>query len=246
LATSQRFTELQEGRGMTETSEAGIKSEHGEGERNRESGAQTSDAERHAISDNHERLQFLTASLSSGSVQHSYGIGVPAGKSSVALRLRIWWDELRMQQIAGTAAALLFAGLAPASVMAALWHAAKIAGTVFAFTLAIALSHAVLLGLPLFLVFRSKGWINVMACAIFGFAVGAVPAGLLTWPTQHPGLHAAVPDDGVLTVIKGAATAAGWISYVTPLIYFGSLGALGGLAFWIVLTWSGSFGKDAE
>jgi hypothetical protein len=63
-------------------------------------------------------------------------------------------DEFRIQRVTSAAAAFLFAGLAPALVMAALWHAAKIASTVFAFTFAIALGHAVLLGWPLFLVFR--------------------------------------------------------------------------------------------
>ena len=48
--------------------------------------------------------------------------------------------------------------------------------------MAAALGHAVLLGLPLFLVFRLKWWVNVMSCVALGFAVGAVPAGVLTWP----------------------------------------------------------------
>jgi hypothetical protein len=80
---------------------------------------------------------------------------------------------MRIQQIAGAATAFLFAGLAPTLVMAALWHMAKIAPIIFAFTFAIALGHAVLFGLPLFLVLRSRGWINVMSCVIFGFAIGA-------------------------------------------------------------------------
>jgi hypothetical protein len=130
-------------------------------------------------------------------------------------------------------------------VMAALWYTAKIARTAFAFTFAIALSHAVLLGLPLFLVFRSKGWINVMTWVVFGFAVGAVPAGVLTWPMQHPELHTNASVDGVPAIINGAITAAGWASYVKPLIYFGSFGALGGFAFWFALIWSGTFGKAA-
>jgi len=79
-----------------------------------------------------------------------------------------------MQQIAGATTALLFAALAPALVMAALWHTAEVAPIAFVFTFVIALGHAVLLGLPLFLVFRSKGWINVMTCVVLGFAVGAV------------------------------------------------------------------------
>jgi hypothetical protein len=127
--------------------------------------------------------------------------------------------------------------------MAALWHMAKIAPIIFAFTFAIALGHAVLFGLPLFLVLRSKGWINVMSCVIFGFAIGAVPIGVLTWPTQHPELHTLASVDGVPTIINGVITAAGWVSYVKPLIYFGSYGALGGFAFWVALIWSGTLGK---
>ena len=234
---------------MTQTPEPGIKSEHGEDERTREKGAQTTNAEHHAIRDNSEHLRFAIADLEANSgprfVQHSRGIGVPAGRSAMAPRPTAWWDELRIQQIAGAATAFLFAGLAPALVMAALWYTAKIARTAFAFTFAIALSHAVLLGQPLFLVFRSKGWINVMTCVVFGFAVGAVPAGVLTWPMQHPELHTNASVDGVPAIINGAITAAGWVSYGKPLIYFGSFGALGGFAFWFALIWSGTFGKAA-
>jgi hypothetical protein len=147
------------------------------------------------------------------------------------------------QRIAGAAAAFLFAGLAPALVMAALWHTAEVAPIAFAFTFAIALGHAVLLGLPLFLVFQSMGWINVMSCVVVGFAVGAAPAGVLTWPMQHPALHTNASVDGVPTIINGIITAAGWVSYVSPLIYFGLYGALGGIAFWVILIWIGVFRK---
>jgi hypothetical protein len=141
-------------------------------------------------------------------------------------------DEVRILRVASVGAALLFAGLAPTLVMAALWHAAKIASTVFAFTFAIALGHAVLLGWPLFLVFRSKRWINFISCVVSGFAAGALPAGVLTWPMQH-------------AIVNGVITAAGWVIYVTPLIYFGSFGALGGFAFWVALISADIFGKAA-
>jgi hypothetical protein len=144
-------------------------------------------------------------------------------------------DKFRIQRVASVAAAFLFAALATALVMAALWHAAKIAPLVFAFTFAIALYHGVFFGLPLFLVFRLKGWINVISCVVSGFAVGAVPAGVLTWPIQHPELRMSASVDGVPTIINGVITAAGWVNYVKPLIYFGSFGALGGFAFWVAL-----------
>jgi hypothetical protein len=110
--------------------------------------------------------------------------------------------------------------------MAALWHTAEIAPFIFTFTFAIALGHAVLLGLPL-----------------FGFAVGALPDGVLTWPMQHFVLYTSASVDGGPTMPERIITAAEWISYIKPVIYCGSLGALGGLVFWVIVLWSGSSGK---
>jgi hypothetical protein len=84
-------------------------------------------------------------------------------------------------------------------------------------------------------VFRSKGWINITTCVVFGFAVGAVPDGIMTWPIQHAAPYASESVDGVPTIINGVITAAEWVSYVKPVIYCGSYGALGGFAFWVAL-----------
>jgi hypothetical protein len=46
--------------------------------------------------------------------------------------------------------------------------------------------------------------------------------------------------------ISGVITSTGWFSDVKPLIFFGSLGALGGFAFWVALIWFGTCGKTAE
>ena len=63
---------------MTQTSEPGIKSEHSEGERTRGHEPQTTNAERHAISDNSEHLRFAIADLEMNSgfgfLQHSVRI----------------------------------------------------------------------------------------------------------------------------------------------------------------------------
>ena len=72
---------------------------------------------------------------------------------------------------------------------------------------------------------------------VFGFAIGAVPVGILTFPVSGFALFAgasvgATPTDGL-------STASLWVSYVQPLMYFGLLGALGGIVFWAVLTCSG-------
>jgi hypothetical protein len=49
----------------------------------------------------------------------------------------------------------------------------------------------------------------------------------------------------VPTILSRAVTAAGGVNYVKPLIYFGSLGALGGFAFWVSLIGSGTFEETA-
>jgi hypothetical protein len=202
---------------MTQTLESGIKSEHSKGKRTGGHGARTTNAE-----------------------HRSFGIGMPARRWATESRSSAWWDELQIEQIAGTATAFLFAALAPALVMAALWHTAEIAPVAFVFTFAVALVHAVVLGLPLFLVFRSKGWINVMTCVVFGFAVGAVPDAVLTWPMHHAESYVSASVDGVPTIINGVVAAAGWVGYVKPVIYCGMLGALGGLAFRVALICSGA------
>jgi hypothetical protein len=69
-------------------------------------------------------------------------------------------------------------------------------------------------------------------------------AGVLTWPMQHPELHTSASVDGEPTIINEVITAAGWVSYVKPLVYFGLFGALGGFAFWVARIWIGTFEKS--
>ena len=163
------------------------------------------------------------------------GSGGPANRSVSNPRSSAQRHRSRIELIARPAAALVFAGLAPALAMIALWPTAGLAPIVFILTFVIALAHAVVVGLPLFLVFQSKGWINIMTCIVVGFAIGAVPDGILTSPMQHPELHA-VSVHSVPTITNGVLIAAAWVGYVKPVIYCGSLGALGGLVFWVVLT----------
>ena len=149
-------------------------------------------------------------------------------------------EQADIEQAAGEITALLFACLAPASVMAALWSIVNIGRSAFFFTLYAALGHAVLFGVPLFLVLRSKGWVNVATCVIAGFAIGAMPAAILSWPTQHPQFHATTA-----MTVDMAAGVGGWIRYIAPLMHFGLFGALGGFAFWLILRSFLAAGKSA-
>lgn len=91
------------------------------------------------------------------------------------------------------------------------------------------LAHALILGLPLFLILRSTRRVGITSCAVGGFLVGAVPLGVLTL-TSMIGLQSA-STDGKPTVINGVPTLAGWIEYVQGVGFFGLVGIAGGLAF---------------
>src|SRR5581483_292505 len=85
--------------------------------------------------------------------------------------------------------------------------------------------HALLLGLPLFLIFPARGWINLLSCAIAGSMVAAIPAGMLTWSLWHAELRTNASIDGVATMTDGVPTAAGWAKYAEFLIYPAGFGA---------------------
>ena len=107
------------------------------------------------------------------------------------------------------------------------------------FIFGIALGHAVVLGLPLFLLFRTKGWVNFYSSTISGFVIGAIPGGVVSWPSRYTGPGSFSSVDGVPTMIDGVPTLAGWMNYVELLLVLGSLGALSGLVFWLVLQFAG-------
>lgn len=148
-----------------------------------------------------------------------------------------------IRQSASVATGLLFAGLAPAIVMAALWP--KVAPIAFVFTFATAFCHAVLLGLPLFLIFRPMSSINVAACIVFGLVIGTAPIRAIIWSTQYFELYAHAAVRGVPTVTSGMAIPAGWITYVRALVYFGCFRAIDGFAFWAALISSGAIAGAA-
>jgi hypothetical protein len=143
-------------------------------------------------------------------------------------------------KVFGAATAFVFSALAPALLMTLIWNDPRIAPMVFAFTLVIALSHAVLLGLPLFLIFQSRGWMGIGTCVVLGFLIGAVPAGILTFPASAPAIYANAWAGDMPT--NALNTAAIWVGYMKPLMYLGPLGALGGIVFWAVFTCSGYVG----
>jgi hypothetical protein len=107
--------------------------------------------------------------------------------------------------------AIVAAAAAPALILGGL--ARSLDGALLVF--AIALPHALLLGLPLFMLAYVKRRINAITSILGGFLVGAVPSAILS--------------------MLGVGT---WPSNVVAPVMFGACGATGGLAFfllWILL-----------
>src|SRR5215831_7639923 len=97
-------------------------------------------------------------------------------------------------------------------------------------TFSVALAHALVLGLPLFLLLRSKGHAGIFACSLGGFLVGAAPFGAFALIAMF-GLKSASVD-GVPTVVNGVPTFAGLIQYAQEVAFIGIFGVAGGLTFW--------------
>lgn len=109
----------------------------------------------------------------------------------------------------------------------------RLARTIFV----VALLHAFALGLPLFLILQLWGRIGIASCALGGFLIGALPAGMLVW-TSMIGVQNA-SSGGKATVINGVLTTSGWIEFAYTTGFMGLFGVAGGLAFWVAMRLSG-------
>ncbi|MCA1454612.1 hypothetical protein I6F35_15485 [Bradyrhizobium sp. BRP22] len=160
------------------------------------------------------------------------------GLTGQTRRTALW-----VQRMASAALAFFASALAPALVMTAIWRDTRLAPMVFAFTLIIALSHAVLIGLSIFLVCLWRRRMDIGSCVFLGSLIGVVPAGILTFPAQHVEFHASAWHSSMPIVVNELLRSAISGSYIEPLAYCGLLGALGGFVFWTVLISSGAFGR---
>jgi len=131
------------------------------------------------------------------------------------------------------------------SIAVAVLLAAQIPAVIFAvgggqwiiltYAFAIALAHAVLLGLPLFLFLNWLGWANALSAVLAGFVIGSIPIGILFWRLSNNDTGSSSWSGQTPTMIDGVVTVNGWIEYAEILAQFGGFGAIGGLAFWLVL-----------
>lgn len=108
----------------------------------------------------------------------------------------------------------------------------------------VSLSHVVLLGFPGLLLLSKMRQLRGWSICLLGFLAGCLPVGLWAWPLKSS-LRGASDShwDGekmVSSMVNGIPTLVGWLNYVEGVMLMGVLGAISGLAFWIVWNTSGS------
>ena len=135
---------------------------------------------------------------------------------------------MRTHEIITWIGALLLGALAPALVVIAL-----MATDLFPFALAITLGHAIILGLPAALLYRSRHWARLSAALVGGIMIGIIPGAIVLRPGGAPGTWASVGD--VATIINGVPTTAAWMQYLEFLSLLGTCGAIGAAVFWSTL-----------
>jgi hypothetical protein len=126
-------------------------------------------------------------------------------------------------------AAILLGALVPALVFAAFTQNLQL----LPITLGVTLAHAVVLGLPVALLFRAKHWMRLAPILAGAFLVGTFPGGFLALLSMGGTMSASV--DGLPTIVNGIPTVVGWKQYGMVVGTLGGLGAVGGFIFWLTL-----------
>ena len=102
----------------------------------------------------------------------------------------------------------------------------------------ISAGHVLVLGVPLFVVMYIKNIIYWWSSILVGFILGCIRVGIWSWPLRYLELKSSsIHWDGekmVQTMIDGAPTLAGWVSYISSVSFMGLFGAIGGLSFWLI------------
>jgi hypothetical protein len=112
---------------------------------------------------------------------------------------------MRLYRLAALSAATLLAALAPALVVGLLSQSLQI----LPFALSVTLGHTIVLGLPCFFILESGRGVNLISALKAGFAIGALPLGILG-PVPAGGTYIA-STNRVPTVVNGVRTLAGWL-----------------------------------
>lgn len=125
---------------------------------------------------------------------------------------------MQVKQILAWAAAVLLAAAAVGLAHGLLAAANPLLGgayfdLLFSSAFAVALVHAVVFGVPVALLYRARGWTNLVGVAFGGFLIGMLP----------------------LSLFAAIALAPSVLSEFVFFAMLGGYGALGALTFWLTL-----------
>src|SRR5438874_3891425 len=118
-------------------------------------------------------------------------------------------DAPGMSRAAKWLVALLLGAIAPAALVAF----ARGSAGIFAPAAAITLGHAVILGMPVALLYRRLRWRSPAFALAGGFVIGALPSGLYFWPVD-PRRGTSAWSGTTQTLVDGVPTWAGWVEYL--------------------------------
>jgi hypothetical protein len=108
--------------------------------------------------------------------------------------------------------------------------------------LVVAVPHVLVLGIPVFLLMRKRGWLNACAVSLAGFLAGGAPLAVVSFPPLRntSGItYEATWYGGYYTFVNnGVTTVYGWLSYFEGVVTFGLQGTVAALVFWKVWEWA--------
>ena len=149
--------------------------------------------------------------------------------------LRVVAGLLAAAVVAAMAFAVFGAILTWSSAEAGLGEAILMAVAFSWVTFIVALAHAVVLGLPAYLLLWWAGWTRWWVSLACGFAIGCLPFAIYFSPLDNAASFSQVGDK--VLIENGVTTLAGWIDYGETAAGLGLLGMASGSAAW--LAWYG-------
>ncbi len=108
--------------------------------------------------------------------------------------------------------------------------------------MAVTYAHALVLGVPAFLLFRHRPWFGSAAVLIASFAIGLIPTAVIQfWVSSFVGFRQSGTD---VLVENGVITAAGVRSAVEMSVYAGLLGLAGGTVWLLIAGGPANFNRS--
>ena len=107
----------------------------------------------------------------------------------------------------------------------------------------VCLIHLVLIGIPVFVFLNRCGGLRWSSVSLAGFLAGALPVGLIGYPSHHDGYSSGAGWHGryVEMYRNGAPTQYAWFSHIESSVVWGTLGIVAAVVLWGVWVGLSSF-----